>query len=241
MAAQFDAVAEAIGAFKKFFQKRNWFIAAPVLAGQLVAGFPIGILLFAFYGVLFAQAFSRPEHPVVTPFLAAFAVTIALAILFAFVVVTFAYAWTLAAAEPIWTGGEPALERGFHRAAASLLQLLVFELLIALLSIASLIVIVGPVIVAVLAMYGPPYIVLGGRSATQAIGDSFRLASANLGETLILVLAFIVVWICALVVIPLVIFVPIGPIAAACIMRSYVALAIVRFYGLLNARAVPAS
>ena len=237
MAAHFDAVTEATDAFKKFFQKRNWLVATPILAGQLLAGFPVIILVFAWYFVIFAEAIANPEHPKIIPYIVTFGIAFALVILFALVVVTFAYAWALAAAEPVWTGGDPALERGFHRAAATFAQLIAFEVLIALLSIASLVIVIGPIIVGVLAIYGPPYIVLGGRSATQAIGDSFRLASENLGETLILVLAFIVIVFLALIALPLVIFVPLGPIVIGLITRSYVVLAVVRFYGLLSPRA----
>ena len=237
MAAHFDGVAEATGAFKKFFQNRNWLVALPLLAGQLVAALPVGFLVFAWYVVIIAQVVAHPDRPPELHYFVAFAVALAFFFLFVIVAVTFAYAWALAAAEPVWAGADPALERGFRRASAAFLQLIVFQILIALLSIASLVIVIGPIIVAILAIYGPPYIVLGGRTATQAIGDSFKLASENLGETLILVMAFIVVGASVLVTLPLWIFVPLGPIAIACIFRSYVVLAVVRFYGLLSPRA----
>ena len=232
--ARFDAVAEATDTFKKLFQKRNWLVILPYAAGQFLIGSLAGVFALALYIAAFSQVVTRAAPPSnMTPFVVMFGVGLAIFILFAVVVFEFVYAWTLAAAEPIWTGGDPALDRGLRRAAATFLQLIFFQILITLLAIASLLIVVGPIIVAVLAIYAPPYIVLGGRSATQAIGDSFRLASENLGATLTLVLALIVVWLFAIAAILLTIFIPFGPVAVGCTFRSYVALAIERFYLLL--------
>ena len=243
MAAQFDAVAEATGAFTKLFQKRNWLVALPVLAGQILAGFLAFMVVFAALGpAIFKQIVTGSETPEISPWqIGFFAVGITLVVLFALAVNAFVYGWTLVAAEPIWAGGDPAFDRGFNRAAASLLQLIAFQILILLITIASLLIIVGPIIVGVLAIYGPPYIVLGGRSATHAIGDSFRLASENLSETVILVLAFTVVAIGAIVPMLILSFIPIvgliAQIAIQGVFTGYTALAVVRFYGLLSARA----
>jgi len=232
--ARFDAVAEATDTFKKLFQKRNWLLILPYVAGQFLIGSLVGAFALAFYIALFSQVVTRAAPPSnMTPLVVMFGVGLTIFILFAVVVYDFVYGWTLAAAEPIWTGSDPALDRGLRRAAATFGQLILFQILITLLAIVSLLIVVGPIIVAVLAIYASPYIVLGGRSATQAIGDSFRLASENLGATLTLVLAFIVVWLCAVAAILLTIFIPFGPIAIACVLRAYVALAIERFYLLL--------
>ena len=243
MAAQFDAVAEVTGAFTKLFQRRNWLVATPVLAGQILAGFLAVLVVFAAMGpAIIKQIVSGSEVPEISPLqIGFFAVGMTFAILFGVAINAFVYGWTIVAAEPIWAGGGPAFDRGFNRAAATLLQLIVFQILIFLLTIASLLIIVGPIIVGVLAIYGPPYIVLGGRSATQAIGDSFRLASENLGETIILVLAFIVVAIAAIVPMLILSFIPlvgfVAQIAIQGIISGYIALAVVRFYDLLSPRA----
>lgn len=243
MAAPFDAVAEIQDAFKRLFHKQNWLIAAPILAGQMLAGILAFVIVMATIGpTMLKQIVSPTQTPDISPLqIVFFVVGFTLVLLIAIAINAFVYGWTLAAAEPIWTGGGPAFDRGFNRAAATLVHLIVFQLLIALLALVSLIIIVGPIIVGVLAIYGPTYIVLGGRSATQAIGDSFKLASENLTETAILVLALVAVSVCAIIPILILGFLPVvgfvAQIAIQGLLSGFVALAVVRFYDLLTARA----
>jgi hypothetical protein len=243
VAAQFDAVTEATAAFSKLFQKRNWLLGAPVLAGQFVGTFLAVIVVFMAMGpTIIKQITTGSETPDISPFqIGFFIVGFTIAVLFALAINAFVYGWTIAAADPVWTGSDPAFDRGFNRAAATLLQLIAFQLLVFLLVVVSIITIVGPIIIGVLALYGPAYIVLGGRSATQALSDSFKLASENLGETVILVLAFIVVTFCAVIPMLILSFIPviglIAQIAIQGLLSGYIALTVVRFYDLLIATA----
>jgi len=159
--------------------------------------------------------------------------------LLAVAVSMFTYAWTLVAAEPCWLGQDPAWDRGFNRAAGKLVTLAAYVILVFLMTIVSIITIVGPIVIAFLTMYGPAYILFGNRSATAAIGDSFRLASENITPTLILVLAFIVVYMMGFIVNLVLGWLPIiglfVGLAFQWLFSAYIALAIVRFYDILNA------
>jgi len=241
VAAPFEPVAEATNAFKKLFQKRNWLLGLPVVVGQIV-GAMLGagaFLLVIGPTILPAATSASSKPPDITPTqIATIILVFVLAIVVASIVNAFAYAWTLAAADPVWADGDPAFDRGFNRAVSKLLQLAAFQLLILVMVLISLITIVGPIIIAVLLIYGPAFIVLGNRSATQAIADSFRLVSRNAAETMVLVLAFIVVSIAAFIPQFVLGFIPwvgiLVQLAIQGILNGYIALAVVRFYGLLT-------
>jgi hypothetical protein len=241
-APQFDAVKEATDAFALLFKRRNWLLGAPQVAGL----FLILILVFVVIAVSAGPQIWRgiisngAQTPDISPGqIVALALSISIGVLLAIAVSMFTYAWTLVAAEPCWLGQDPAWDRGFNRAAAKVVTLAAYVILVFLMTVVSIITIVGPIIIGFLTMYGPAYILFGNRTATAAIGDSFRLASENIAPSLILVLAFIVVYMMGFMVnlvlgwLPLIgLFVG---MAFQWLFSAYIALAIVRFYDILNA------
>ncbi|MBV8282171.1 MAG: hypothetical protein JO347_08930, partial [Candidatus Eremiobacteraeota bacterium] len=174
MVAQFDAVKEATDSFVKIFQKRNWLLGAPTMAAGFLIGIVAVIFLFiAGFPSFFRTVTSSNQVPDISPAqVALIVIGFTVLIMGAIVVSAFTNAWTLVAADPVWLGRDPAFDRGFNRAAQKLLPLCAYYVLVGLLSLVSIITIVGPLIVAVLMMYGPCYIMFKDRSATEAIGDS---------------------------------------------------------------------
>lgn len=247
MVDRVDAVFEAQESFKLLFRRRNWILCVPVLAGAMVT---LAIVISVLLATLGPAFFRQIEAVVTTGTMAApffdvgkFLVVWSVAMIVMLTVSSFSYGWTLAAAEPIWEGQDPALERGLRSAAGKIGQLWIFTLLVLLLAALALITIVGPIIVLVLAIYGPAYILLGKQSATAAIGSSFRLSCANLGDTILLALAMFVVGLVFGVTSMLLSFVPIvgsvAGLAAQCLGGAYSAIATVRFYDLLTKQTLP--
>ena len=240
MAAQFDAVKEATDAFTLLFKRRNWLLGAPTVAGLfIVLVIVAAVLLLSVGPEFFRQIIGGSQTPDISPGrIIMFVVSITLGVVLATAVSIFTYAWTLVAAEPVWVGQEPAWDRGFNRAAKKLLSLAVYVILVGLISIVSIITIVGPIVIAFFTMYAPARILFADRSATDAIGDSFKMASENITPTAILVLAFIVVYIIGFVVVMALGWIPLVGIVVQLgfqwLFSAYIALAIVRFYDILN-------
>jgi hypothetical protein len=240
-APQFDAVKEVTDAFTLLFKRRNWLLGGPTVAGTFIITAVLLIAMFIAVGPeILREIAGGKETPDVSPArIAAFAIAFTVGILLLIAVQMFTYAWTLVAAEPTWLGQDPAWDRGFNRAGTKLLTLFAYIILVALMSVVSLITIVGPIVIGVLQVYGPPFILFGNRSATQAIGDSFRLASENIAPTLIMVLAFIVVYVGSIIPTFILGLIPffgiIVQLAFQWLLSAYVALTIVRFYDILSA------
>lgn len=243
---QFDAVKECTDAFTLLFKRRNWLLGAPYVASLFLLVIVVGGAMLVAFGPEIFRGITSPggDEPSVSPMrVVLFAVALTIGIILGIAVNVFTYAWTLVAAEPVWRGQDPAWDRGFNRAAEKLLTLLAYTVLIALLAIVSVITIVGPIVVAFFALYGPAYIVFGDKSATAAIGASFKLASENIAPTLILVLSYIVIYFTGLftvfvfnivgIVIPFIGLIP--NLAFQWLWSAYIAVSIVRFYEILNA------
>jgi len=240
--AQFDAVNEVSESFKKLFKGYTWLLGGPTTAGA----FLMTTVIFVAVGASMIPTFwkvitSQGQLPELSPTQVAFmAIGVTIAVIFAIVVSAFTYGWTLVAAEPVWLGREPAFDRGFYRAASKLLTLVAFLLLVAFMSVITLITIVGPIVIGVMTIYGPCFILFKDRSAIEAIGDTFRLASENIGPTIILVLAFVAIYIAGFMTIFIVSLVPLMGLigiplqfAFQWLLSAFVALAVVRFYDLL--------
>jgi hypothetical protein len=243
-AAQFDAVKETTDAFKLLFKGRNWILGAPTVASIFLIVVVLLVVFFLTLGPEFIRQLSNGGSGAQEPTpsagqIIAFAVAATVGVLFAVAVSIFIQAWTLVAAEPVWRGQDPAWDRGFNRAAAKLLTLFAYTILVGLIAVVSLLVIVGPIIVAFFAIYGPAYILFADKSATEAIGASFRLASENIGPTLILVLAFIVVYIMGFVLQLVFGWIPglgiLVTVGFQWLFSAYIAIGTVRFYEILNA------
>jgi hypothetical protein len=241
MAAQFDAVKEATDAFTLLFKRRNWLLGAPTVAGLFLIIVVIVAVVFLTLGPeIIRQITGSGQTPAISSArIVVAAVGLSIGVMLALAVSIFTYAWTLVAAEPVWLGHDPAWDRGFNRAASKLVTLLAYTILVALMAIVSFITIVGPIIIAFFTLYGPAYILFEDKSATAAIGASFRLASENITPTVVLVLAFIVVYVIGFVAqltlgwIPL--FGLLVNLAFQWFFSAFIALAIVRFYEILNA------
>jgi hypothetical protein len=202
VAVQFDAVKEMTDSVSKVFQRRNWLLGAPVLAGIFIMYVVIIVVGLIVIGPQWFKTIASggSQTPDVTPaFAVGFAIGMTVLVLFVLAVNMFTYAWTLGAAVGVWQGHDPAFDRGFNLAAVKLVRLVAYQILVGLIAIVSIITIVGPIVIGVLSIYGPAYIVLGNRSATAAIGDSFRLASENIAPTIVLVLGFVVAVIAAII------------------------------------------
>ena len=241
MAVQFDAVKEMTDSLTKVFERRNWLLGAPVLAGIFIMYVVIIVVGLIVIGPQWFKiiASGGSQTPDVTPaFAVGFAIGMTVFVLFVLAVNMFTYAWTLGAAVGVWQGHDPAFDRGFNLAAVKLVRLVAYQILVGLLAIVSIITIVGPIIIGVLSIYGPAYIVLGNRSATAAIGDSFRLASENIGPTVVLVLGFVVAVVAAIIPVTILGLIPgvglVVQLAFQWLFAAWVAVAVVRFYELLT-------
>lgn len=250
MKTSFEPMSEIQAAFTKVFQKRNWLLGWPMLIAYAVMFPVVFILLGHALGPDFMRqmasgnpaASSNIGNLDIGKVFSAFAL-ICLVGLFVFPLFT---GWVLAAAAPVWAEMDPSYGSAFNRAFAKWLPLILFQIVLSVVALVSVITIIGPIIVAVLGSYGPAYIIFGDESPFGGLSASFRLAWRNFGDTLLLILAIVVVsivfaipgWI--LGAIPSIGWV-IGlafRIAAQLLGSAFVALAIVRFYERL--RAVPA-
>jgi hypothetical protein len=241
MAVQFDAVKEVTDAFTLLFKRRNWLLGAPTIASVFLIIVVIGAVMLLTLGPeIIREMTGSGQQPSIAPArIIAFAIATTVGILLAIAVTAFSYAWTLVAAEPVWLGQDPAWDRGFNQAAAKLVTLLAYAVLVGLMALVSIITLVGPIVIAFLTMYGPAYILFANKSATEAISASFRLASENIAPSLILVLAFIVVYFMGFIVQLVLGWIPffglIVTLAFQWLFSAFIALAVVRFYEILNA------
>ena len=239
-APQFDAVKEATDAFTLLFKRRNWLLGGPTIAGTFLTLVVVFAAFFILAGpeLIREMTGSKQTPDISTGRIISFAVAFTFGVLLAVAVQVFTYAWTLLAAEPTWRGQDPAWDGGFNRAGAKLLTLLAYTILVLLMIVVSIITIVGPIVIGFLQVYGTPSIVLGNKSATQAIGESFRLASENIAPTLIMVLAFIVVYMMALIPTFILGLIPffgiIVQLAFQWLLSAYIAIVVVRFYDILS-------
>ncbi|MBV8082782.1 MAG: hypothetical protein JOY86_07400 [Candidatus Eremiobacteraeota bacterium] len=248
MIAQFDSTKEATDAFRKIFQGRNWLLGLPNFAGTtVIAAFAFAAFVTTWFSIvanLFA-AFAKvgpAAVPTISPAQVYFIVFAAIFfVLLTLVVGAYTYGWSLAAAVSTWSGEAPALGPGAKTALLKLWPLIAFTLIVTLLSIISLVTIVGPIVIAVLAMYGPCYIVFKNRSAVEALSDSCRLAAQNLTPTAIVALFLGGAYIVGLAL-TMMLGTFLGPLATTAftwLFGAYSALAIVRFFNLLTPRAAP--
>ena len=149
-----------------------------------------------------------------------------------------AHGAVIAASESLWEGRPADIGAGVSRALSRLVDLFFAGLIIAVIVLALLWTVVGPLAVIFLMMYVGPAIVVGGEGAIEAIGTSWRMSTQNAGQTLAafvgIVLAGIVVAIIHAVLTHLWV---IGWIVEALVsgaFGAYVALVVVRFYDLFR-------
>src|SRR5271165_14000 len=166
-------------------------------------------------------------------------------IIAAVIISVIAYAWTYAAAEPMWKGGDPDISGGLSKAMEHLGSLVVAGLIVAVVCGLLGITFIGPIIFLFFCIWVTPYIMQANESGTGAIGASFKLTSANFGPSAMLVLGLIVVGIVGFVINAILGFIPlIGHLiglAVNALVSAYGILAIMRFYNLLTGAPAPAA
>jgi len=240
---------EIQAAFAKVFQRRNWLLGWPTLIGFAV----IIPIMFVLVGpdLLRKMATGNPSAMSSQAYLDIGKLIGAAGLFFLMSLIVFPVigGWVLAAAAPVWEGKDPSYGTAFRRALAKWIPLTVFQLVLAVVALVSAIRIIGPILVAVLGVYGPAYIIFDDESPFGAVGASFRLAWRNFGATLLLLLAIIVVSIVFAIPAWILHAIPtVGwalwlawRVVAQILGSAFVALAVVRFYERLRMAPITAS
>jgi hypothetical protein len=237
--AQFDVGAEAVGAFTFLFKRRNWLLLLPSVAQQwaaLVA--TLSIVLVSGAPILVQLIATKPDQFVFTPLTVTLLVIGSAAIVVVVTIISaFAEAWTTAAAVPALAGGEPELSQSLRRAASKTAHIVAYTVLLLVMYIVSFVTIIGPIVITYFTLYVIPIIVLADRSATQAVGDSFRLAWKHPAETFGLTLALAVAIVVGITVAFVFALSSVGAtlaIPAQCVLSTYFAIVQLRFYSQLT-------
>jgi hypothetical protein len=241
----FDPVAEATSAFQLVI--KNWMLAVPQL---LVAVIALVLALILGMGSIFAAGglgamMGRGDNGAGLAALAGLFSTLWIIVLVAFLLGVIAYAATIVAANDVYSGRPVDIASAIGKGIASIVQLLIFGIIIGIACAILSITIVGPLILGILMMYGFQAIVLGGHSGVAAMGESYRLVTKNFGPSIIAILAVIVVYIASFVVSMVLGFIPIiGQIISLLIgalVGAYACTVVTRFYSLIVSGATVAS
>jgi len=189
MPAQFDAVAEAQNGFSLLF--KNWILAIPTAIVSLLET----IILFTALGAMMAAIASGGMGAGgLAAGLGAFSGITGLLFIVVLLAGLVAHASVMYAARDAWNNRPPDLAAGMARGLSCFLNLLIAAILIGLMMVvATIIPVLGWLVIGFLSMFTFPAIVLGGESGVTAIGTSFKLATANFSQALIGFLAVIVV------------------------------------------------
>jgi hypothetical protein len=242
----FDPVAEATSAFQLVI--KNWMLAVPQLLVMVIA-FVLALVLgmgsiFA-AGGLGAMMGRGGDTGAGLAALSGLLGTLWIIILVAGLLGMIAYAATIVAANDAWAGRPVDIAAAIGKGLASLVQLLIFGIIIGIVCGILAITFIGPLIIGILMMYGLQAIVLGGHSGISAIGESYRLVTKNFGPSIIAVLAVIVVYIASFVISMVLGFIPIiGQIISLLIsafVGAYACTVVTRTYSLVVSGASVAS
>jgi hypothetical protein len=242
----YDPVAEATSAFQLVI--KNWMLAVPQLLVAIVA---IALALILGMGSIFAAGgigamMGRNGDPGAgIAALSGLLGTLWIVVLVACLLGIVAYAATIVAANDAWAGRPVDIAGAIGKGIASILQLLIFGIVISIACGIVAITFVGPLIIGILMMYGFQAIVLGGHSGISAIGESYRLVTKNFGPSIIAVLAVIVVYIASFIVSMILGLIPIlGQIISllvGALVGAYACTVVTRFYSLIVSGATVAS
>lgn len=239
---QVDPMAELSSSFQLLL--KNWILAAPplvvslvVLALILVMG---GASLLAMMGGVGMMANSNSDAGpgALAAGLGGLFGTLGLAMLVGVVLGIIANAATCAAADDAWNGRIVNLGASVSRALGMFLNLLIFIVIVGLACGIVAITFVGPLVVAVLMMYGLPAIVVGGQTGIGAISESFQLVTKNFGPSAMAILGIIAMAIVVGIVNVILGHIPfIGPLIGAvlgALVSAFAAVVTVRFYSLFR-------
>jgi hypothetical protein len=241
----FDPVAEATSAFQLVI--KNWVLAVPQLLVGVIA---IALALIFGLGSIFAAGglgamMGHGESGAGLAALSGLLGTIWIIVLVAGILGLIAYAATILAANDAWAGRTVDIAGAVSKSLGSIVQLLIFGIIIGICFAILAITFVGPLILGVLMMYGFQAIVLGGQSGVGAIGESYRLVTKNFGPSIIAILAVIVAYIASFVIGMVLGIIPIiGQIVSlivGALVFAYACAVVTRFYSLIQSGAVVAA
>jgi hypothetical protein len=231
---QFDAMAEITGAFQLLL--KNWMLAIPTAAVWLITSLFFFFVIAGAVGTM-GLGMASDTNGFLGMLGAFFGVT-GLFILVIGLLHILADATVVASAEGAWSGGQIDLSKAFSQALSSLLNLVIAFILVGIAGGLLAITVIGGFAVLYFAMYVLPAIVIGKRSAIEAIGDSIKLSIKNPGPTFAALGAFIVAGIAAWIVQIVVGLIPGVNFIAATVVNGFLfgfcALVIARFYDLLK-------
>lgn len=238
----FDPVAEATAAFQVVL--KNWVLAVP----QLIVGIIVVVLaLILGLGSIMAAGglaamMSHGENGAGLAALSGLMGTLWIILLVAGVLGLIACATTIISADDALAGRPVDIGGAAGKALGSLVQLLIFGIIMGIACGIVAITFIGPLIIGILMMYGFQAIVLGGQSGIGAISESYRLVTKNFGPSIIAVLAAIVAYIVGFVINLVLGIIPvIGQIislAVGALIFAYAVTVITRFYSLIQSGAV---
>ena len=240
---QIDPLAELQTAAELLFKRLT--LAIPTALASFIVGFLIIAVVLTAIASLVGAAAMGGEHPsALAAFLGAGALAISGSFLAIVMIIGFAQAIVIAAAEDAWNGREPDFSLALTRtvqASPKLLALFVLMLALAVIPFMLSFVLIGiPLLFALgfFMMFALPAAVVGGETATGAIASSFRIVRANLGPALVAYVGMVVAAVIGRIADTTLVHFPlIGLIAAFFIgglTSAYAALVAVRFYELLR-------
>ena len=243
---QFDPMAELTASFQLL--TKNWMLAAPLLAVTIV----VVIIIFVMGGASLLTMGGAGLLANNNPDAAGGAFLAGLGGLFASLGVAIAVgallgivanAATCAAADDAWNGRPVDLSAAIGRGLAAFLNVLVFCIIVAIPCIILGITFVGPIVIAVLMMYGIPAIVIGGQNGIGAIGESYRVVTKNFGPSAMAILGIIAAAVVTFIINAILGHIPIAGLIISAILNALVsafaAIVLVRFYALLRGNASP--
>lgn len=255
MAAQIDAVAEFQKTFQLLFQKKNWMVAVPVLISSVVAGIIVGIGVAIAFGSLFAGGGAasmmgggegRGAGGMFAILFTGVGLVFLLALIIAVIVGAFGAVWEYAAAEPIWSGGDPDIGGGFSKAMSRLAAIVVLGLIAAVivcLAWTFLVPLAAAVFFLGWGLYIVPIILKDNQSAFGAISASMKLSNEQRNPTWMLLLGLLVIGVGTGIVNAILGIIPfLGALVGLCVgalAQGFSALAVWRFYGLVTGAATP--
>jgi hypothetical protein len=239
---QVDPMAELSSSFQLLL--KNWILAAPPFAVSLIVLVLVlvmgGASLLAMMGGagLMANSNSDAGAGAMAAGLGALFGTLGLAILVGVVLGVIANAATCSAADDAWNGRTINLGTAVSRALGTFVNLLLFLVIVGVACAIVAVTFVGPLIVAVLMMYGIPAIVIGGQSGISAITESFQIVTKNFGPSAMAILGVIAAAIVVGIVNVIVGHIPfIGILISSvlgALVSAFAAIVTVRFYSLLR-------
>jgi hypothetical protein len=236
---QFDAVAEIQNAFQ--ILTKNWQLAIPTAVSSLIATIYVFTVLGAALAAVGLGAMGGRAG--ILGGLGAFSGITVIGIILVALVSIIASAMVMASSQDAWSGRPLDMSRSFGRALACLVNIIIAGIVICLmLLVATIIPVLGWLVVGFLVMYTLPAIVVGNAGAIDAIGQSFKLTTGNFGPSIVAFLGVVL----ALVVGGIVnnIFVHVFglnfiiSIIVGGFTSAFAALVSVRFYDLLRAPAL---